>query len=280
MLTQRWLRIFSALAGAASRCRGGLLWLLLCLLAVPCAHALEFQYNNPLAEGALAGVARGLTISGALAPGDTAKLLALIRRQPADAWFGLGRVELAISGGDAKEALLLAETLAPLYPYMVTHTDCAGPCAIVWLSGAWRLLPKGKIGLQQPAATVDASSKSGPADAPPPYDPLPARLRSYFLAQGLPAQLYDRSASDNSGQVYWLSEQDINATGTWPPYYYDKLHAQCPRLAAGEESFHALRRCAARLVIRQKALAFDKLLAGVNDPWWNESKDLFFNAPR
>ena len=276
MLTRRWLPTCWTLTGAAWR--AGLMWV--CLLWAPWAHALELQYTHPFADGALAGVARSLTISGELQPGDTAKLVQWMRRKPADAWHGLGRVALSITGGDHTEALLLAETLANLYPFMVASTDCVGPCAIVWLSGAWRLLPQGRIGLRKPVATVGASSKARPGDAPPAYDPFPARLRNYLSRQGLPSPLHERLLSDRDDPVYWLSEQDINATGTWPPYYYEKLHAKCPRLAATEESFHALRRCAARLMISQKAFAFDKLLAGVNDPWWNENKDLFFNAPR
>lgn len=253
---------------------------LLALLLAPCACALEFHYVNPVTDGPLAGVARGLRISGEVMPGDSARLIESMRRQPADAWYGLGRVELAISGGDQHEALMLADTLAPLYPITVTTADCAGACVIVWLSGAWRLLPQGRIGLQQQLAPVASGNQPSPGDAPPAYDPLPAKLRSYLAKQGLPSQLYERWVAGSGGAVDWLSEQDINTIGTWPPYYYEKLAARCPRLAPTEESFHALRRCAARLVISQKAFAFDKLLAGVNNPWWNESKDLLMSAPR
>ncbi|HYW58416.1 MAG TPA: hypothetical protein VE934_15775 [Polaromonas sp.] len=246
----------------------------------PGAQALEFQYTNPFTEGPQAGVARGLRISGQVMQGDTARLIQLFKRKPADAWSALGRVELAISGGDHTEALQLAETLAPLYPYVVATTDCAGPCALVWLSGAWRLVPRGRIGLQKPPAVSTANAVPRPGDAPPAFDVQAARLRSYLVKQGLPSQLYERGYVENSDQVYWLSEEDTNATGTWPPYYFEKLHPKCPKLNESEESFHALRRCAARLVISQKAFALDALLKGVNDPWWNDNKDLFFNAPR
>lgn len=244
-----------------------LLPLLGSLLALPCAHALEFSYSNPFPDGPLAGVARSLKISGELAPGDTARLTELVRRQPADAWHALGRVELAISGGDTAEALLLANTLAALYPHMVTTTDCAGACAIVWLAGAWRLLPEGRIGLQQPPGSAPDKT---PTDG----------LRSYLVKQGLPMPVYERWMARRTDGVYWLSGQEVNTTGTWPPYYYQKLSARCPPLDSTDESFHAVRRCAARLVISQKAFAFDKLLEGVNDPWWNDNRDLLRNAPR
>ncbi|MDI1236316.1 MAG: hypothetical protein PSV26_02400 [Polaromonas sp.] len=240
--------------------------LLLLLGALPCAHALEFSYGNPFPDGPLAGVARSLRISGELVPGDTARLTELMRRKPADAWHALGRVELAISGGDTTEALLLADTLATLYPHTVATTDCAGACALVWLAGAWRLLPAGRIGLQQ-----------APASAP---DKTPTDLRNYLLKQGLPASVYQRWMASRSQGVFWLSGQEVNTTGTWPPYYYQKLSARCPPLDSTDESFHAVRRCAARLVISQKAFAFDKLLEGVNDPWWNDNRDLLRDAPR
>ena len=242
--------------------------LLVLLVLAPSAQALEFRYTNPFPEGPLAGVARGLTISGDLLPGDTDRLIDLIRRKPADAWHGLGRVDLAISGGDEKEALRLADTLAELYPYIVVSSDCTGACAIAWLSGAWRLLPDGRIGLQKPLAP------------PPGYEVQADKLRNYLFKQGVPRQSYERWMALRNNSVYWLSGPEINSTGTWPPYYFEKLAARCPRLDASDESFHALRRCAARLVISQKAFAFDRLLAGVNDPWWNENKDVFFNAPR
>jgi hypothetical protein len=278
MLSQRELLMGSAVLKAAWRlAHQGAMGLL--LLAAPCSHALEFQYARPSTDGSLAGVARGLKISGQVVPGDSAKLIQLFRSKPADAWSALGRVELAISGGDHSEALQLAETLAPLYPYIVTSTDCAGPCAIIWLSGAWRLVPKGRIGLQK-APSVPAAATPASPDAPPAFDAMAARLRSYFVKQGLPTQLADRAFLGNEGQVYWLSEQDVNTTGTWPPYYFEKLHPKCPKLADTDESFHALRRCAARLVISQKAFALDALLKGMKDPWWDDNKDLFFNAPR
>ncbi len=288
MLIPRWLqRIWHNASSAVNRGlshpwrqMGRIACTLGALLMAAGAQALEFQYINPFTEGPQAGIARGLKISGQVMPGDSAKLIQLFKRKPADAWSGLGRVELAISGGDDNEALQLAETLAPLYPYMVATSDCAGPCAIVWLSGAWRLVPKGRIGLQKPPAILTASAPPRPGDAPPAFDVLGARLRSYLVKQGLPPQLYERGYVENSDQVYWLSDEDINTTGTWPPYYFEKLHPKCPKLNNNEESFHALRRCAARLVISQKAFALDALLKGVNDPWWNDNKDLFFNAPR
>lgn len=271
MLTPRWLQTLWHRPAAAGRVPGPaavwLLSLLGSLLALPCAQALEFSYGNPFPDGPLAGVARSLTIRGELVPGDTARLTELVRRQPADAWHALGRVELAISGGDTAEALLLADTLAALYPHTVTTADCAGPCAIVWLAGAWRLLPAGRIGLQQaPGSAPDKAPTDG--------------LRNYLVKQGLPAPVYERWMASRGNGVYWLSGQEVNTTGTWPPYYFQRLSARCPPLDSTDESFHAVRRCAARLVISQKAFAFDKLLEGVNDPWWNDNRDLLRDAPR
>lgn len=241
-----------------------------------CAHALEFEYL----PGRPGGPARGMTLRGAVAPGDTAKLVALMQRQPEDAWSALGRIELNISGGDTREALLLAETLVGLYPHMVTASNCAGACAIVWLAGAWRVLPKGKIGLEKPPPSLPAAGAARAADAPPPYDPLPDQLRSYLVKQGVPPLLVEQVLASSTGTVSWLSEKDINTTGAWPPYYYEKLQASCPLLLQNNEAFHALRRCAARLVVSQKAFALDRLLDGVNDPWWNENREVFKNAPR
>lgn len=251
---------------------------MLFLLCVPCAHALEFSYGNPFPDGPLAGVARTLTISGEVVSGDTGRLVALMQRKPVDAWHALGRVELAITGGDSMEALRLAETLAVLYPHTVAMGACAGACATVWLSGAWRLLPSGRIGLQKPglAPAVNTGSK----DAPPPFDMHADQLRHYLLKQGLPPAVYQRWMAEGGDKVYWLSGPEVNATGIWPPYYYQRLSARCPPLDASDESYHALRRCAARLVISHKAFAFDKLMAGVDDPWWSGNKDVLRNAPR
>lgn len=287
MLIPRWLQTLWHRPGGAGSAQGPAparsfhwrLSLLVTLLAVPCAHALEFQYNNPFPSGPLAGTARGLTLSGEVRPGDAARLSALMQRKPADAWYALGRVEVAVTGGDVAEALQLAELLAPLYPHTVATGDCAGACAIVWLSGAWRLLPAGRIGLQKPDPDT-AAAGSAPPDAPPAYDTRVDRLREYLLKQGLPLPVYQRWADSRGSQTYWLSTPEVNATGTWPPYYYDKLKPRCPLLDATEEGYHALRRCAGRLVISQKAFAFDKLLAGANDAWWRDSKEDLLNAPR
>ena len=249
---------------------------LLALLLASCAHALEIDYL----PGRPGGVARGMTLSGAVAPGDTAKLIALMQRSPADAWSALGRVELHISGGDTREALRLADTLVGLYPHMVVNSDCAGACAIVWLAGAWRVLPRGKMGIEKPLPAEPAANATRPADAPPPYDPLPDQLRSYLVKQGVPPLLVEQVLAAGPGSIYWLSEKDINTTGVWPPYYFEKLRNNCPLLLHNNEAFHALRRCAARLIVSQKAFAMDRLLDGVNDPWWNENRDIFKNAPR
>jgi hypothetical protein len=249
---------------------------LLTLWMASCAHALEFEYLPGRPDGA----ARGMVLSGAVAPGDTAKLIAFFQSSPADAWAALGRVELNMAGGDTREALLLAETLVGLYPHTVVGGDCAGACAIVWLAGAWRMLPRGKIGIEKPPVRAPAVGAALPVDAPPPYDPLPDQLRAYLLRQGLPPLLVEQVLAAGAGSVYWLSERDINSTGVWPPYYFEKLRANCPLLLHNNEAFHALRRCAARLIVSQKAFALDRLLDGVNDPWWNENRDVFKSAPR
>ena len=78
MLIPRWLLTFWHRPAAAGRVPGPapmrmLLPLLLgSLLALPDAHALEFSYGNPFPDGPLAGVARSLTISGELLPGEAA----------------------------------------------------------------------------------------------------------------------------------------------------------------------------------------------------------------
>ena len=270
MLIQRWLQTLWYRAGPTARAYrlAHRLYLLPVLMLAPLAQALEVRYSNPFPDGPLAGVARAMTLSGEVLAGDTDKLIELIRRKPADAWHALGRVELEISGGDPAEALRLADTLAELYPHMVARGDCAGACAIVWLSGAWRMLPEGRIGLQKSLPPLPTS------------DVQADKLRNYLFKQGLPQSSYQRWQSLRNSGAYWLSGPEINNIGTWPPYYFDKLAARCPPLDASDESFHALRRCAARLVISQKAFAFDKLLAGVNDPWWNDNKDVFLGAPR
>jgi hypothetical protein len=273
MRTSDWFKTGFGFAGAARHLAPAL------LLFASSAHALEFQYGNPFPEGPLAGVARNLTISGELLPGDTERFKEMMRRKPADAWHAMGRVELAITGGDIGEAVLLANTLAPLYPHTLTTTDCAGACAIVWLSGAWRLLPAGRIGLQKPGP-VPAVPSAMPRDAPPPYDMRMDLLREYLFKQGLPPSVFQRWSAGRSDQVYWLSTAEVNATGTWPPYYYDKLKIRCPALDATEESYHALRRCAGRLVISHKAFAFDSILFGMKDPWWSENRQELLDAPR
>lgn len=249
---------------------------MLTLWLASCAHALEFSYL----PGRPGGVARGMALSGAVAPGDTAKLIALLQRKPEDAWSAMGRVELHISGGDTREALLLAEALVGLYPHMFAGGECAGACAIVWLAGAWRVLATGKIGIEKPPPLQPAAGARRDAEAPPPYDPLPDQLRGYLIKQGVPPLLVEQVLASGAGSVYWLSEKDINSTGVWPPYYYEKLRGNCPLLLHNNEAFHALRRCAARLIVSQKAFALDRLLGSVNDPWWNENRDIFKNAPR
>lgn len=274
MLIQRWLTTVFSITPGARRVA------LLALLLGPCAHALDFQYTYPAPGSTLAGSARGMVFSGEVRPGDTDKLVQWMRSKPADAWYGLGRVELKISGGDQREALRMADTLAGLYPHMVAGSDCAGACAIVWLAGGWRVLPSGRVGIEKPGVGTKPAGPAAALDAPPAYDPLPDQLRNYYLKQGLPPLLFEQLLSRAGTAVYWLSERDINTTGVWPPYYFEKLRTSCPLMLHDNEAFHALRRCSAGLFISQKAFVLDKLLDGVNDPWWNENRDLFRNAPR
>ena len=256
-------------------------WLALALcLSTSASHALDIVPGNPFPDGPNAGVARVITLQGEIVTGDTDKFVQWLRSHPADAWHGTGRVDLRIAGGSQREALQLADMLVNLYPHVAAGADCSGACAIVWLAGAWRTLPRGKIGLEKPAPTPPPFASSTALDAPPAYDPLLDQLRAYYVKQGLQPLLADQTLAGRSSQVYWLSDRDINSTGVWPPYYFEKLRANCPLLLHNNEAFHALRRCAAGLVISQKAFAFDRLMQGASHPWWNENRDVFKSAPR
>jgi ATP-dependent protease ClpP protease subunit len=249
------------------------LLILVLLFFIGHVNAMEFEYSKRFPESAdeSSNVAQRAHFSGPIVRGDYNKFVEFVRRNPNDALHGLEKIDLDSSGGDVREAMLLANALTSLYPNMIvgSGSSCASACVLLWLSGAWHIAPdNGKIGLHRPIFASNYYKKLSIKDSQREYDKLSVNFLNFISKQGLPNSLSEKLMATSSDEIYWLSSKDISLIGLWPPYYAEKLIANCPKLDETMASMKAVNICEKRITYNERVNNIDKLINGSNDPTW------------
>jgi hypothetical protein len=248
-----------------------------CMILCKVVHSMEFEYTSRFSgQSSLTGTANQITMSGPIVSGDTKRFLEFIQQNPKDSWFGLKRIRLDSPGGDVLEAMKLANVLTDLYPsiWVSQGKKCASSCLLLWLAGASRGFDSaGSVGMHRPRFSKEYEKSLSLKEYQKRYQLMSDNFKTFVRRQGLPESLYERLVATSSDNVYWLTEDDWQLVGTWPPYYAEKLLSTCGPIPNGSVAEH--NKCEAGLTVREKAEAFDRIVGDRKDAWWAAARARF-----
>jgi hypothetical protein len=233
-----------------------------------------------------------LAIRGNIESGDYGKFKKMINPMPVE----LSYLLLDSPGGDLIEALKLAETVHLLSLSVRVDKDkvCASACFFILLGGNDRVATgaingernlsggrkPGYVGLHRPYI-----KDLGPSDASMMKQRNAMKLvKSYLEMNMVSTRLIDKLLSRPSNDVYWLSEEDLEELGPYPPdreelyissCKYDRKFLKQANAASRQgnealglqimESHNDVWDCVSRLIVLQEIEG----LLDMGSPKWN-----------
>ena len=204
---------------------------LILALAVPASGA-----DVRLAQSTSGATLPGVTIEGRIAPGDFVKFAALVLATP-----GANVVWLASPGGNMSEALRIGRLIRQLAMEVRAPADraqplvhlqdsdnntCASACFFLYVAGVNR---QGSVlGIHKPALPADEYFAVGLDGAVAAHQRIEEATVAYLDLMGAPARYAQLMLTTSSGQMLWLSPDDIarDLTGIVPEYD-EQLRAGC-----------------------------------------------------
>ncbi len=187
------------------------------------ASAMDFTFAQP------GGDKNILYMNGEINRGDYEKFRKFLLPNLDEFVAGNRVVMISSNGGDLIEALKIARIMRAMYlDISVPRDGCASSCFFLYLSGIHRTaLIEKSLGIHR--AYFDPTYFSGlsPSDADHNQAELSKIVKQYLEDYSVPGYLIDRMNRTSSGEIYWLSELDIEALGDWPPWYEEMLIAKC-----------------------------------------------------
>lgn len=176
---------------------------------------------------------------GQIERGDSDKLLGLIKSFKS-LKKNMRLISINSLGGDAIEALKLAETIAHLHADIAVDQKgvCASACFFLYLagdtrsakgmpkasSGFWNVL-SGPVGLHRPYI----QSSSNATNFKDEQKIVMRKIGRYLEEKHVPRRLIDEMMSRSSVDVYWLEPNDLREIGKYSPESEELYLARCGR---------------------------------------------------
>jgi hypothetical protein len=194
--------------------RQSLLFILVGLFLVADLEAADIRLARSLSGAPLPGI----TIEGAIAPGDYQKLVdvALANREAHTVW-------LASAGGNLSEALRMGRLIRSLgftvwAPFSKAeplvalknpaHNTCSSSCFLLYAAGVSR---RGLVlGLHRPSLPADEHFSLGLDGAVAAHRVIDKAVTGYLEEMGVPSKYTSVMLSTNASDMAWLSPEDIN----------------------------------------------------------------------
>jgi hypothetical protein len=189
----------------------------------------------------------GITLEGAIAPGDYQKLVevALSSRGAHTLW-------LASSGGNLAEALRMGRLIRSLgfavrVPFtkaepLVTlknsaNNTCSSSCFLLYAAGVSR---RGSVlGLHRPSLPADEYFSLGLDGAVAAHRVIAEAVTGYLQEMGVPSKYASVMLSTNASDMVWLSSEDIhNDLDGVIAEYAERFRDACPRPTPPENDGH------------------------------------------
>ena len=189
----------------------------------------------------------GITIEGAIAPGDYQKLVDLVLSNR-----GAHTVWLASAGGNLSEALRMGRAIRSLgfavsVPFstaepLVTlknpaNNTCSSSCFLLYAAGVSR---RGLVlGLHRPSLPADEYFSLGLDGSVAAHRVIREAVTGYLEEMGVPSKYTSVMLSTNASDMVWLSSQDIhNDLDGVIAEYAERFRESCPRRTASENEGH------------------------------------------
>lgn len=172
-------------------------------------------------------------LSGTIEPGDTQKIIALIRESPSE--FAQRNWQLDSNGGDILEAMKIGDLVKNLYVSInVTNptdfspkTRCASACFFIYVSAVSRNAIDGSIGVHRPYFPPEVFANLSPAEAERKYAQLSKGVRDFLVDKGVPNAIIEEMFGLASNEIRWLSARELDAIGDSPAWFDQYLVSKC-----------------------------------------------------
>jgi hypothetical protein len=213
-------------------------------LATTAASCASFEVLCDEPEHEIAMKSCTIKLTGIIQPGDSQKLLRLLR-QPLLGGWSYGRLLLDSPGGNVpaavelskvvRSALLYTSTARPTRNGGVDERSCISACFLVWVAGAQRLsasflLPRrsdgtSTIGLHRPYFERGVYELS-PTQVAAMQQEAMQLVETYLTRERVPRQLIEKMLSHASTDIYWVGPEDPNISGM-SPWFEEMMIARC-----------------------------------------------------
>ena len=210
------------------------------LFLAAAAEAADIRLARSLSGAPLPGI----TIEGAIAPGDYQKLVALALSSK-----GAHTVWLASAGGNLSEALRMGRFIRSLglsvsVPFSKdeplvalknrANNTCSSSCFLLYAAGVSR---QGSVlGLHRPSLPADEYFALGLDGAVAAFRVICDAVTAYLEEMGVPSKYTSLMLSTANSDMVWLSSEDIrNDLDGVIAEYAERFREACPRRSAAGE---------------------------------------------
>lgn len=172
-----------------------------------------------------------LSMRGEIGQGDAERFEQFVRDHRDQFEAEGGRIALVIDGGDVEEALRLGERLrdALVTAWLpdASRTRCISACFFLLAHCVARQAVPDTVGLHRPYFDARALASASPEAVRRRYQSLENELRNRLTELAVPVYLIETLQTLPAGEVYRLTQQDLDRLGATQGWFEDYLAARC-----------------------------------------------------
>jgi hypothetical protein len=209
--------------------------LLVCLSAIAPPHeaacaAEIFYLDRDAFSNEYVGPVGPLVLSGEIAPGDYARLLAKIAEDQ-NRFLAQNKLILGSGQGNAEEAMKIAGLVKSLYTAVTVGPltgRCAGACFLIYAAAAERGTDgEHLLGVGRPGLAESQWAAMPTAEAALLEDGMQAKVRTFLSDNEVPADIVDDMFARPPTDIYWLGEQEERELTPKSPSFAKLLKEKC-----------------------------------------------------
>jgi hypothetical protein len=210
--------------------RGAMLVCLLLASQAAAAEGLRFAFESASRFGA-ADASYVMSMRGEIEEGDADRFLQFLRDNREQFVAEGERVVLVIDGGDVEEALRLGERLrdALVAAWLpdASRSRCVSACFFLLAHCVSRHAVPDAVGLPRPYFSARALASASPEAVRRRYQSLESELRERMTELTVPVHLIETLQKLPAGEVYRLTQHDLDRLGASQGWFEDYLAARC-----------------------------------------------------